>query len=214
MGLRTESASAPAINLDTSRSADSGGGGGGNVGGGKGAAKRPPLPPTETTAATVTLTAATETLASSSPTRQLLRSGGGAEEEEKKEKEEVGAAGGSGYGAGHTRILDTAAAAATTEGEVEGAIEEKDDGGVGLEVDVEGGGEVDRGGVGSFLVPSFCPSEPFERYAALHRDITQGKAEQRCVVGSRFWVRLGWVGMDQVGLNLGWEGGLVWLGLA
>lgn len=29
------------------------------------------------------------------------------------------------------------------------------------------------------LVPSFCPSDPFERYAALHRDIMEGSLEPR-----------------------------------
>lgn len=36
-------------------------------------------------------------------------------------------------------------------------------------------------GVGAPLVPSFCPSEPFERYAAMHRDIMAGKLEPRWV---------------------------------
>lgn len=42
----------------------------------------------------------------------------------------------------------------------------------------EGEGEGGSGG-GAPLVPSFCPLEPFERYAALHENILQGKAAQR-----------------------------------
>lgn len=49
----------------------------------------------------------------------------------------------------------------------------------------EGGVVAFAGGGGSssssiLLVPSFCPSGPFERYAALHHDIVEGKLEPRC----------------------------------
>lgn len=43
--------------------------------------------------------------------------------------------------------------------------------------------ETEGGEGGGVLVPTFCPSAPFERYAALHRKITQGELEPR-------WVRM------------------------
>lgn len=47
-----------------------------------------------------------------------------------------------------------------------------------IEVGVPGEGEVTL--AGGFVVPSFCPSDPFTRYAALHRNIIEGNLEPRC----------------------------------
>ncbi|CAM9603963.1 unnamed protein product [Pylaiella littoralis] len=71
----------------------------------------------------------------------------------------------------HDRIL--AASVEVTE-------EEEDDDDYGGGACGDGNGE--DGGSSCPLVPSFCPSEAFERYAALHRDIVEGKLEPRYLV--------------------------------
>lgn len=147
-------------------------------------------PPT----ANLELTETTLTL----PTTRELRAGGNAEE--------VVAASGSGYA---RRVLDTTAAGEVGL-EVEGAVEEKadeaqlevtvapeaggggdrEDGGGRDQADGEGEGQEGEGMGRGLVLPSFCPSEPFERYAALHHDITGGEAKQRCA-GSRSCVGVG-----------------------
>lgn len=53
--------------------------------------------------------------------------------------------------------------------------EDGDKGQEGVHVEIGKAGEPFAG-----VVPLFCPAQPFERYAALHRDILKGDAEPRC----------------------------------
>ncbi|CAM9820184.1 unnamed protein product [Scytosiphon promiscuus] len=76
------------------------------------------------------------------------------------------------------------------------------------------------GGYARSLVPSLCPSDPFERYAALHRDIMDGKLEPRylvfrpylyCGMGNRLKGFRGVLGLAMLtdrALLVDWYGGL------